>query len=56
MPLGEGGSALEVGVRVGVVVATDPGDSAVELVDRAAVSMQAAKSEGRGFEEYSRSA
>jgi PAS domain S-box-containing protein/diguanylate cyclase (GGDEF)-like protein len=56
MLLGEAGSALEVGVRVGVVVATDPGDAAVELVDRAEVSMQAAKSEGRGFEEYSRSA
>jgi PAS domain S-box-containing protein/diguanylate cyclase (GGDEF)-like protein len=56
MLLGEGDSALEVGVRVGVVLVTDPAEAALHLVDRAAVSMQAAKSEGPGFEEYSRSA
>jgi PAS domain S-box-containing protein/diguanylate cyclase (GGDEF)-like protein len=54
--LGEGGSALELGLRVGVAIATDPAEAPVALVDRAAAAMQAAKRAGPGFEEYSSSA
>jgi diguanylate cyclase (GGDEF)-like protein len=53
--LGEAGSALEVGVRVGIAVATDPAEGATELVDRAKVAMQGAQGAGPGFEEYSSS-